>query len=72
MGQHAEICRYVCTFATRSRFHVNCVVVFPAAALSAFLLVILLTMELRPKAMPPKSDSKQPEAEGLERMDWVT
>jgi len=45
------------------------------AALSAFLLVILLAMELRPKAKPfppPKPNGKQPEAEGLERMDWVT
>jgi len=46
-------------------------------ALSAFLVVILMTMELRPKAKPippprPISSGKQPEAEGLERMNWVT
>jgi hypothetical protein len=46
-------------------------------ALSAFLVVILMTMELRPKAKPipsprPISSEKQPEAEGLERMNWVT
>jgi len=46
-------------------------------ALSAFLVVILMTMELRPKAKPipplrPIPSGKQPEAEGLERMNWVT
>jgi hypothetical protein len=48
-----------------------------AVALSAFLVVILMTMELRPKAKPfpaprPILNGKQPEAEGLERMNWVT
>lgn len=44
-------------------------------ALSSFLVFILLVMELWPKPKPPpkpKRDVKQPEAEGLERMDWVT
>ncbi|KIM90722.1 hypothetical protein PILCRDRAFT_94449 [Piloderma croceum F 1598] len=46
-------------------------------ALSAFIVVILVAMEFRPKAKPipvprPIPNGKQPEAEGLERMDWVT
>jgi hypothetical protein len=36
-----------------------------------------MAMEFRPKAKPfpvprPIPNGKQPEAEGLERMDWVT
>jgi len=46
-------------------------------ALSAFIVVILVAMEFRPKAKAfpvprPIPNGKQPEAEGLERMDWVT
>jgi len=48
--------------------------------LGAFVVVLVLSTELRPKPKPqsrplpphPASESKQPEAEGLERMDWVT
>ncbi|KZP32883.1 hypothetical protein FIBSPDRAFT_924892 [Athelia psychrophila] len=43
-------------------------------ALSAFLLVILLTMEIRPSAKPhpsPKSNYPPPEAEGPEKTTWV-
>lgn len=43
--------------------------------LSAFLITILVAMELRPKPKPPPPpvrEIKHPEAEGLERTDWVT
>jgi hypothetical protein len=45
------------------------------AALSAFIVFILVAMELRPKPTPkppPAPEMKHPEAEGLERTDWVT
>jgi hypothetical protein len=44
-------------------------------ALSAFLVFILVGMELRPRPVPkPHSSSeiRHPEAEGLEKTDWVT
>jgi hypothetical protein len=44
-------------------------------ALSAFLVFILVAMELRPKPVPkppPKPDVMVPEAEGLESTSWVT
>ena len=47
---------------------------FPAS-LSAFLVFILVAMELRPKSRPPpspKREIKNPEGEGLEGMNWVT
>jgi len=39
--------------------------------LSGFLFVMVMTMELRPKAKSRPS-GKQSDAEGLERMDWIT
>ncbi|KAI0786380.1 hypothetical protein C8Q75DRAFT_808370 [Abortiporus biennis] len=52
------------------------------AALSGFLIVLVISMELfftktkKPKAPPPPpppfSDIIQPEGEGLQKMDWVT
>ncbi|CAL1702216.1 unnamed protein product [Somion occarium] len=47
------------------------------AALTGFLLVIVLSMELlvtkpKPPPPPPKPDINHPEAEGLQKMDWVT
>jgi hypothetical protein len=43
--------------------------------LSALVMFILVGMELRPKPVPkptPMPEMKHPEAEGLERTDWVT
>jgi hypothetical protein len=56
------------------------------ATLAAFVIVIIVSMELQPKqpkVVPPpvhapgmrplsNADFRQPEAEGLEKMDWVT
>jgi hypothetical protein len=44
-------------------------------ALSAFLVFILVGMELRPRPVPKPHSSpeiRHPEAEGLEKTDWVT
>lgn len=50
------------------------------AALTGFLFLIVISMELlatkaknKPQPPPPKPDiTVQPEAEGLQKMDWVT
>jgi hypothetical protein len=45
------------------------------ATLFAFIVLIIVAMELRPKPKPPPPpvrEIKHPEAEGLERTDWVT